>query len=182
MICASFRSMKIKLLWLVIFISACSSNKDLPIVDAVDLDRYTGKWYEIARLPQSFEKDCACVTAEYEILSENKVQVKNTCWDTTSNKYKVSKGSAKPMEGFNNAALDVQFFWPFSGGYYVMALDSDYNYALVGNPNRKYLWILSREPQLDATTLDSLKTIAEKNGYDLSSLIQTKQFCQNKEL
>jgi apolipoprotein D and lipocalin family protein len=173
--------MKTNILWLVLLLSACSSNENLLIVNSVDLEKYTGKWYEIARLPQSFEKNCACVTAEYAILSESKVEVKNTCWDTTSNKFKVSEGAAKPIKDLNNAGLSVQFFWPFSGGYYVMALDSNYKYALIGNPNRKYLWILSRTPSLEKSRLDSLKSIAEKNGYDLSSLIETEHFCQNKE-
>jgi apolipoprotein D and lipocalin family protein len=173
--------MKTNILWLVLLLSACSSNENLLIVNSVDLEKYTGKWYEIARLPQSFEKNCACVTAEYAILSESKVEVKNTCWDTTSNKFKVSEGVAKPIKDLNNAGLSVQFFWPFSGGYYVMALDSNYKYALIGNPNRKYLWILSRTPSLEKSRLDSLKSIAEKNGYDLSSLIETEHFCQNKE-
>lgn len=173
--------MNFKIIWILLLATACTSSKELPIVDSVSLAKYSGKWYEIARLPQTFEKHCACVTAEYSILNENKIKVKNTCWDTTSNKFKVSEGRAKPINGFNNAALDVQFFWPFSGGYYVMALDSNYKYALIGNPNRKYLWILSRNPSLDESTFNDLKSIARENGYDLSSLIQTEHFCQNKE-
>lgn len=162
-----------------LFFMGCGSNEPLPTVDKVDLERYSGKWYEIARLPQSFEKNCACVTAEYVLETDKPVQVINSCFDTLSQKTKITEGKAFPVEGTENAELNVQFFWPFKGGYHIMSLDTDYKYALVGNPNREYLWILSRTPELDQEILENLKSIAVKNGYDLSSLIMTQQSCEN---
>jgi apolipoprotein D and lipocalin family protein len=167
------------LIFCSLFFMSCGSNEPLPTVDKVDLKRYSGKWFEIARLPQSFEKNCACVTAEYVLETDEPVQVINSCYDTLAQKSKVTEGKAFPVDGTENSELKVQFFWPFKGGYYIMSLDADYQYALVGNPSREYLWILSRTPQLDQEIIDNLKSIAVKNGYDLSSLIMTQQSCEN---
>ena len=165
------------LLILTFILFSCSETKPLATVSAVDLNLYKGKWYEIARLPQIFEKDCACVTAEYALNEDNNIDVKNTCLDTTNQKIKVSEGEAFVLEGSQNAKLKVQFFWPFKGDYYIMDLDDDYRYALIGSPSREYLWILSRTPSLPQSTIDQLTQKAIAEGYDTSSLIITKQNC-----
>lgn len=156
---------------------SCSQSKELPTVESVDLNRYAGKWFEIARLPQAFEKHCACVTAEYEVLDYQRVGVTNACLDTTTNEIKKSEGKAFPVDGSKNTKLKVQFFFPFKGDYYVIALDEDYEYAMVGAPNRSYLWILSRTPVLDENTMIQLKAKATELGFDLKDLIITKQNC-----
>ena len=156
---------------------SCQSSSPLETVARVDIDRYQGKWYEIARLPQRFEEDCACVTAEYGKV-EDYISVKNTCFDTIGQKWRVSEGKAFPQEGYENARLRVQFFFPFKGDYYIIDLDDDYNYALVGAPNRSYLWVLSRTPHLDQNTLDQLVATAVQKGFDTTQLIYTPQTCQ----
>jgi apolipoprotein D and lipocalin family protein len=143
---------------------------DLPTVDKVDLDRYTGHWHEIARLPASFQKDCSCTTADYA-LKENYVEVVNRCYDVESAKWKESKGKAKVVSGSGNSRLKVSFFWPFYGDYYIIALDKDYQYAMVGTPSRKYLWILAREKNLDEQVKNELIKKAKELGFDTSQLI-----------
>jgi len=151
---------------------ACQ-NEPLPTVDAVDLERYAGKWYEIGSIPTRFQKGCRCTTAEYGLTDKNDVKVTNRCrregeWDTAEGKAFVQKGS-------NNAKLKVQFFWPFKGKYWILALADDYSYAMVGHPNRDYLWILSRSPELPEPDLNQLLDKAESLGFDTGRITYTEQ-------
>jgi len=170
-----------------ILVAACTSQPDYraetappPTVNSVDLERYSGLWYEIARYPNSFEKDCTGVTAEYGLNADGTVSVTNTCYKGSLNGEKdVAEGTARVVEGSNNTKLKVKFApdWvPFaSGDYWVLALEPDYSAVLVGSPDGKYLWILSRTAQLDPAVLDGLKQRAEALGYATEPLEMTVQ-------
>lgn len=148
----------------------------LPTVAHVELERYLGRWYEVARLPVPFEKNCAHVTAEYSRRADGNVQVVNTCHKGSVNG-PVSKatGTARPVDA-TNAKLKVQFFWPFEGDYWILDLDqADYQYALVGEPSRKSLWLLSRQPQLAPDVRSRLLDRARALGFPLEKLISTPQ-------
>ena len=153
-----------------LIVASCSSPKPLPVVDAVDLEQYKGRWYEWARFDHSFEEGCECSVAEYTIEDDH-VGVKNSCYE--EGEWHSTEGKAFPVEGANNAKLEVQFFWPFRGDYFIMALDDDYQHALVGAPNRDYLWILARSPQRDEAVMTELKAKAMSLGFDVNRLILT---------
>jgi apolipoprotein D and lipocalin family protein len=116
----------------------------------VDLSRYAGKWYEIARLPNRFQRDCACnTTATYTLRADGKITVLNECRQADG-RQKSAKGTARVADATGlNTKLKV--FWPFSGDYWITDLDPEYRWAVVGEPGRRYLWILSRQPQMDTT-------------------------------
>jgi apolipoprotein D and lipocalin family protein len=163
------------------FLTSCSQEmKTLKTVPGVDLNRYTGKWYEIARLPNSFEEGLICCTAEYSLRDDGKFTVVNTGHkETDPSKSKSVKGKAWVPDPNEPGRLKVQFFWPFAAGYYVFHLDdADYSYALVGNPSRKYLWILARDPQLDETLYQELVEVAKNNDFDTEKLLRVRQDCK----
>ena len=121
-------------------VNACMAQVPLKTVDHVDLNRYLGKWYEIARLPNRFEKKChRDVTAEYS-RDGQKIIVHNSCIQQDG-KPNVAEGRAKVVDATTNAKLKVTFFWPFYGNYWIIGLDSEYRWAVVGEPGRKYMWI-----------------------------------------
>lgn len=157
-------------------LTGCSSNKPLETVDSVDLQRYQGTWYEIASFPQRFQKGCHCTSATYTATQEEFVVVENRCRkDSINGEESYIKGKAYIVENTNNAKLEVEFFWPFKGDYWIIDLDKDYQYAVVGHPNREYLWILSRTPQMSDSLYNEItKRIADK-GFDLSILQKTVQ-------
>jgi len=113
--------------------------QDLETVPNVDLDRYAGKWFEIASSPKSFQKGCGCTTATYTPTDRGYIEVLNTCCKTAKNNQIAIKGKAFVEEGSGNAKLEVQFFWPLRGKYWIIALAEDYSYAMVGHPDRKSL-------------------------------------------
>ncbi|MCU0607279.1 MAG: lipocalin family protein [Candidatus Edwardsbacteria bacterium] len=155
-----------------------AEQKTLQVVPQVDLARYLGKWYEIATIPMRFQKGCTGVTATYTLRPDGDITVLNECRkDSLAGKYKSVTGKAWVVDTATNAKLKVRFFWPFSGDYWVIELDStDYQYAVVGHPNRKYLWILSRRPQMDGARYeDLLARIRDVHGYDLSGIKKTPQ-------
>lgn len=153
-----------------------SGERTLHTVNEVDLQRYAGKWYEIASMPEPFERGCACTTAEYTFIPEGYVEVVNRCLKDGGEKE--VKGKAFPLEGTGNSQLEVQFFWPLKGKYYIMALDEDYQYALVGHPNRKHLWILSRYPEMDEDVYLDYLQLARSEGFEINKLELTEQYCQ----
>lgn len=158
-------------------IMSCSPKLALPTVDNVDIDQYQGKWYEIARLPNSFEKGLSCVTAEYTIKKNGKINVLNKGYFSKKNKWKSSKGTAWVPNAAISGQLKVSFFWPFAGDYYIIALADDYSYALVGAPDRNYLWVLSRSKTLDETIFEQLVQIAKNQDFDTSKLEKIDQSC-----
>ena len=146
---------------------------ELQTVNAVDLSRYAGRWYEIARLPNRFEKKCAdSVTATYTLRSDGKVEVVNRC-RKENGKYTTATGKAKVVDKKTNAKLKVTFFWPFYGDYWILDLGPNYEYAVVGAPDRDYLWILSRTPQLDEQLVQRLLSNMATRGFATDKMIRT---------
>jgi apolipoprotein D and lipocalin family protein len=143
----------------------------LEVVPHVDLEKYLGKWYEIAHLPFRFEDDCTDITATYGLSKDGNVSVLNEC--LRDGKLKQAKGKAKVADKNTGAKLRVTFFWPFSADYWIIDLGKDYDYAVVGTPNRKYLWILSRTPQMDDKLFSQLIESAKSKGFDVTNLIKT---------
>ncbi len=148
----------------------------LETVPSVDLNRYAGKWYEIASFPQRFQKGCNCTTAEYTATDKGYVIVENRCNKGSVNgKQSYIKGKAFIEKNSGNAKLKVQFFWPFTGKYWIIDLADDYSYAVVSHPNKKYLWILSRTAQMDAGLYRQLIARLKAKGLDTSKLQLTTQ-------
>jgi apolipoprotein D and lipocalin family protein len=148
----------------------------LEVVPFVDLSRYTGQWYEIARFPHRFQEGCFGSRTTYTLRDDGKIAVLNECHEGSfSGKIKDAKGKAWVVDRHTNAKLKVSFFWPFSGDYWIIDLGKDYEYAVVGHPDRTYLWILSRTKKMDeAVYLEILGRIATR-GYDVTKLIKTPQ-------
>jgi apolipoprotein D and lipocalin family protein len=155
--------------------AACAAS-ELTVVPSVDLKRYAGAWYEIARFPTRFQKDCASdVTATYTLKPDGDVEVLNACREA-GGKTKQAKGTAKLADKKGPASrLKVTFFWPFYGDYWIIGLDPDYKWAVVGAPGRDYLWILSRTPQINDGLYQKLVEDAKQKGFDTSRLVRTRQ-------
>ena len=161
---------------LALSLSACAhAGPPLRTVERVDLSRYLGTWYEIATIPAGFQKGCVAVTATYSLRPDGDIDVVNRCrMETLSGPEKTARGKAWPVDP-SNAKLLVQFFWPFRGDYWVIDLGPDYEYAVVGHPGRKYLWVLSRTPSMDDETYRAILGRVSAQGYDLSRVVRTLQ-------
>lgn len=157
-------------------VTAAGSRKDeLEVVPSVDLSRYVGQWYEIARLPNRFQKKCAdSVTANYTLRKDGSIQVVNRC-RKASGEFTTATGKAKIVDKKTNAKLKVTFFWPFYGKYWILDLGPNYEYAVVGEPGRDYLWILSRTPQIDEALYQQLLAKMQARGFDTTRMIRTAQ-------
>jgi apolipoprotein D and lipocalin family protein len=143
-------------------------------VASVDLARYLGKWYEIAAFPMFFQRKCiGDTTAEYSLRPDGDIAVVNRC--RSDDGFDEAVGRAWAVAGTGNAQLKVQFFWPFRADYWVIGLADDYQWAVVGHPERKYLWILSRTPHLPREQLDKALDAAKRQGFDLAELKYTVQ-------
>ena len=157
------------------------SAKELVPVPSVDLSRYVGTWYEIARLPNRFQEKCSGdVTATYTLLDDGDIKVVNRCRQKDG-EFTTAEGLARRTgEDASNARLKVRFapaflsFLPFVwGDYWIIDLAPDYSYAVVGEPDREYLWILARLPVMDGNTLSGILDRIRRQGYDTASLIIT---------
>lgn len=156
--------------------SAANSQKVPAVVSSVDLNRYSGTWYEIARLPFYFERDLKNTTATYTLREDGRITVLNQGQNINDpGKKKSAKGVAWIPDKNVPAKLKVRFFWPFSGDYWILDLDKDYKYVLVGDPSYKYLWILSREKKMEESTYIRLLKKAIDNGYDVKQIIKVEQ-------
>lgn len=145
----------------------------LDAVPAVDLGRYAGVWHEIARFPNRFQRACVSdTTAQYTLRPDGKVTVLNRC-RTAEGKSKSAQATARVPDPKAPAKLKVTFFWPFSGDYWIVGLDPDYGWALVGEPKRDYLWILAREPQLPPDVLAKIEALAREKGFETTRLVRT---------
>lgn len=144
----------------------------LPTVAAVDLERYSGTWYEIARLPNRFQSMCASDTQAMYRQDGNDISVVNRC-RTENGEIEQADGVAKVVPDSRGAKLRVSFFRPFYGDYWVLELDPAYRWVLVGEPRRRYAWVLAREPRLDEATLDALLGRAAALGFDRRAFVRT---------
>jgi apolipoprotein D and lipocalin family protein len=155
---------------------AGQSQSELQVVPSVDLARYAGRWFEIARFPNRFQRDCASnTTATYTLRPDGKVTVLNEC-RTSEGRLKSAKGTARVANAKGpNTKLKVTFFWPFSGNYWIMDLDPEYRWVVVGEPGRDYLWILSREPRMEEAVYIQLVERARQQGFETGRLLKTLQ-------
>ena len=156
---------------LAVFGCTAQPTVDNSVSGDLQLEKYLGDWYEIARFDHSFERGISFCKANYTLREDGMVQVVNT--GIKNGKPKESKGKAKRTE--NARILRVSFFGPFYGDYRIMLLDSDYQWVLVGGSSEKYLWILSRSPQLTDDARVSILAEATRRGYDVSKLIWVEQ-------
>jgi apolipoprotein D and lipocalin family protein len=158
--------------------ASLSAQKNISVVPTVDLKKYAGKWYEIARKPFSFETKLKCITATYTLMEDGRIKVENAgVYISKPGKTSTARGKAFIPDKNSPAKLKVQFFWPFKGDYWILYLDEDYRYVLVGEPSLKYLWILAREKKLEQQVLQMLLNKAAGAGYDLTNLIMPIQDC-----
>jgi len=156
------------------FALCASAQTPVASVPAVDLARYSGKWFEIASFPMFFQRNCvADTTAQYTAQPDGAIEVHNRC--RTASGWDDATGKATVVEGSGNGRLKVSFFWPFKADYWVLGLDPQYRWAVVGNPNRKYLWVLSRTPQLSPPLLEAALASATAQGFDQTQLRYTAQ-------
>jgi len=172
--------MKRTLILILIMIGIKSFAQTKPsVVQSVDLNRYSGVWYEIARLPNPFEKNLKCISAKYTLRDDGKITVLNSGHKISDPaEVKSSEGLAWIPDMDVPAKLKVRFFWPFSGNYWIIHLDKDYKYVLVGDPSFKYLWILCREKVMDEATYKMLLDRAVKEGFDIKPMIKVEQDCK----
>jgi len=172
--------MKKIIILIIMLITIKSFSQTKPsVVSSVDIKRYSGLWYEIARLPNPFEKNLKCITATYTLRDDGKITVLNAGHKIDDPAKKTSsKGVAWIQDKNEPAKLKVQFFWPFSGNYWIIELDKDYRYVLVGDPSYKYLWILSREKVMDKETYKRLLDKAVSEGFDVKPMITVEHDCK----
>jgi len=146
----------------------------LQVVPYVDLSRYIGMWYEIARYPNKFQRGCAESKATYAMRNDGKISVLNECYEASDKtRLRSAKGKAWVVDAKTNAKLKVSFFWPFSGDYWIIDLGRDYDYAVIGHPERKFLWILSRTPEMDESVYKGILGRLNEQHYDISRLLRT---------
>lgn len=163
--------------WLIIFgsliLSACTSVPEgVDPVSGFDVERYQGKWYEIARLDHDFEAGLTDVTAEYALNDDGTVAVINRGYSQESNSWEEADGKAKFVGDDEMARLKVSFFGPFYGSYVVFGLDkADYQYAFVAGPSHEYLWLLARTPQISESVRSEFIEAAEQAGFETETLI-----------
>lgn len=157
---------------------SCSTLPPPSTVKSVDLARYAGTWHEIQAFPNWFQRGCEDSTATYTTLPDGKIRVVNSC--TRNGKTTSVTGTATPVPGSNNSRLKVRFFGPFAGDYWILDLDKNYRWVAVGHPNRQYLWILARTPQLDPATLARIRTRLAAQGYDVSRLVSSAGSHENE--
>lgn len=175
----------ILIIFFTILLTRCSSpqEKSLPVlvtVKQVDLNKYIGLWYEIAKIPNSFQDQCAYgTTAEYKIDEDGDIIVTNSCYDEDG-KLDVAEGLAKVVDKNTNAKLEVSFvsflgIRPFWGDYWIIGLDENYQWVVVGTPSRKYGWILSRTPFLPDSIMESIYSLLKSQNYNPSDFEMSKQ-------
>lgn len=162
---------------LSLLLAGCAAHHPpLPTVDHADLERYLGTWYEIARYPAPFQEGCVATSATYSLRDDGDIRVLNRCLvEDFDGELRQAEGRAKIVDKQSNAKLKVTFFWPFYGDYWILALGPDYEWALVGEPSREYLWILSRARHMQPAVLDKIIDRLPALGYDAGKLLMTPQ-------
>ena len=164
---------------LLLLLTSCNGQNtmiDKTVVKDLDIDRYLGKWYEISRYDHKFERGLVGVTATYSFREDGKIKVVNAGYKKTLNGQKSeTTGKAKIPNPSIRSKLKVSFFLFFYGDYFVLELDEDYKWAVIGSSSDKYLWILSRTPQMDDVLYDKILNNLTQRGYDVNKLIKVKQ-------
>ncbi|MCW8109203.1 lipocalin family protein [Alteromonas ponticola] len=167
--------MRLIILLCVTMLTSCTGvPENITPVSNFELPRYLGKWYEIARLPHPFEEGLNKVTAEYERRADGGIKVINRGFHSEDKEWKEAEGKAYFVDEENTGHLKVSFFGPFYASYVIIELDENYQYAMVTGPDRDYLWILSRRPQLKQQTVERLVNQASSLGYPVEELIFVK--------
>ena len=174
---------KILLIIIPFIVAACTGKPEgVAAVKDFELERYLGKWYEIARLDHSFERGLDNISAEYSLRDDGGVKVINSGFSKEDNAWKQSEGKAYFVDSTDKGHLKVSFFGPFYGSYVIFELDQkDYQYAFVSGPNTSYLWLLSRAPQVDLEILERFKKRSQKLGFDTSKLIYVQHDSSEKD-
>lgn len=168
--------MKELFILLTLTLGGCASlPQGIEPVTEFDLNRYLGTWYEIARLDHSFERGLTKVTAEYSMRADGSVSVVNRGFSEKNGRWETAEGRAKVVQAPDVGYLKVSFFRPFYGAYVIVELDSEYQYALVCGPNREYLWLLARKPELDVTLQTRLFDRARALGFKVEDIILVSQ-------
>ncbi|WP_049031422.1 outer membrane lipoprotein Blc [Klebsiella aerogenes] len=144
-------------------------------INHFDASLYLGRWYEVARLENRFERGLEQVTATYSMRDDGGIRVLNRGFDPRNKRWRESEGKAYFTGASTTAALKVSFFGPFYGGYNVIALDEDYQYALVSGPNRDYLWLLSRAPDIPSHIRQQYLALAAELGFAVNKLVWVPQ-------
>lgn len=164
--------MRILLLYLILICyQSFSQQNNLKTVDYVDLKKYAGLWYEVAKIPNRFQKHCVKeTTAKYTLKENGEIEVINSCIDENG-KLDKTEGVARVVDKKSYAKLEVSFFsilgWrPIWGDYWIIGLDENYQWAIVGTPSRKYGWVLARKPQIDKDILEKIFNILKEQGYN----------------
>jgi apolipoprotein D and lipocalin family protein len=152
-----------------------SGVSTLKTVAHVDLGRYVGTWHEIARYPNSFQKGCIGSTATYTLREDGEIDVINRCRDGRDGSLREAKGRAWVVDPASNARLKVSFFWPFRGDYWIIDLGNDYEFAVVGAPSRKYLWVLSRSPVMDDDVYNGIMERIEQLGFERDRVVKSSR-------
>lgn len=181
---SSSRKLNIALFVISVIISglsliSCQTQRsmiDKTVVKELDLQRYLGRWYEIARYDHSFERGLVGVTANYSMRDDGKIKVVNGGYKgSLDGEFSEAIGKAKIPNTDIPSKLKVSFFWIFYGDYFVLELDKDYQWAVIGSSSDKYLWILSRTPKMDGKIYNLLLSKLKKRGYNISKLIKIEQ-------
>lgn len=170
-------------LFAVTSVSQNKSTQPLEVVPSIDLNRYVGTWYEIARLPFRYQSQCiGDVTATYTLLEDGTIKVVNRCRKQNGEIDEAEGRAKRASDDGPNTKLKVRFapaflsFLPFVwGDYWIIDLAPDYSYAVVGEPDRKYMWVLSRTPAMEETTIQGILDRVKQKAYDLTALVRTKQ-------
>jgi len=170
------------LVGLLLGIGAMQAEGGVRTVPRVDLEKYAGEWFEVARFPNRFQTDCAGdVTARYVRRTDGRIDVTNRCRQADGS-FKEAQGVARIVDAATSAKLEVRFapallsFLPFVwGDYWIIGLAPDYSWAVVGSPDRKYLWVLSRSKALATTSYDAAVATAKANGFDIARLVPTNR-------
>lgn len=146
-------------------------------VEAVDLDRYLGRWFEIARADHGFERGCDGVIAEYARRDDGMIRVLNSCWkEGLDGPVNIAEGRARIADPQSNAKLEVSFFGPFFGDYWIIDLAEDYSWVVVSEPEGRYLWILARDPQPGERFIETRLAALQARGFDTTALIYPEQW------
>ena len=155
-------------------LASCKTTSQLSTVKEVDIEKYQGLWYEIAKYPNSFQRNCLSSTATYTIHEKGYLIVENRCKKKSANNEDgYIKGKAFPTKNSNNSKLKVQFFWPFRANYWIIDLEPNYQWAVISEPKMKYLWILARKPSIDENSYQAILNKLKEKGFDLEKIEKT---------